>query len=261
MVSSISGTLNLFILLLLVTPGYLALRRYLNVINLRNNYNRIEMVVYSLFISICSITIIYFGYSLWLLNFPDWISIGFSIKQLFTFNSWPNIGGIIYLDEYATIEDLQKIPISGYVFIYIIHIIICICIGSIYGGYKKSGLSNEVRNPLPNDAAWEIDSRDEMRIITQTGTEIRGRNPAHVDFEHGNGVLLFSPHEIIRDPTGIKQNEIERGQHLYVPEAEVSQILFYEPKDFDPDQEKGRKRDGTATRSYLNYVDDVLPWL
>lgn len=220
MVSSISAGYDILILILLVVPGYLGIKYYISITGIHDTYNRLEYIVYSLLLSLCSITLLYSLLSL-----------------LF---AWPTLRTLLNLSGYATVENIQGIPLVGFILLYIFHSLLTLSLSKGYALYKQSDLSDEIQPPMPYDKAWDLESADEIRIKTRSDNEIIGRKLSYGDYERGRGVLVLSPERIYRNG-GDEVNRIDDGQHLYIHEDAVSQIEFFEPEEFDPDRERGEE--------------------
>lgn len=204
-VNSLGGT-TLLLFLLFIAPGLLGLKTRLWVSRRPTEYDRIDIIVFSVIFSISSLILLYLSWS---------------------YLRW----------EFITGDTVRRISLAQFLGIYILHVLQCLVIGVAAGSFAHNYIEDNRIRDLYN--SWEfafqyVHSAIDVDVKTSDGHWIRGHV---IQYETTDGVrdLILSSPRLVDSPEADKESGTPLGENVYLDEPDILRVVFHEHSDEDPD--------------------------
>ncbi|MFC6723475.1 DUF6338 family protein [Halobium palmae] len=191
-------SLSLIYALLILTPGFLALKSYRKFGKITSEIERLDKAIYTIIISGISMSVVILAYS---------------------FYSGSTIESVIN-SSYGVLE----LSVG-----FLLMVFISIIMGILAGLYLDEWVNRDV--DIRTEISWQVvvdalDEPTEVRAVMNNGHEIWGEIQVHDTDPHGQDIFLVYPQRIIRDEKGEIIYETDIGKSVFLSETEISHIYF-----------------------------------
>jgi len=240
MVSPTSLPLSLLTIILLVVPGLVGLELYYRRTSKRSNLSRTQRIVYSTFISISSIVLLYLLTPIYF----EWLD---STIQLVT--NKVNI---------ATGDEISSISIPTFTVLYLVHIFLTLGLGLVVGIVDAKYLNPDRvldRRP-PWKYAFDEAKSEEIEVVLNDGTMIRGQFNEAAWAKDEQELYIEDPEEIEYEGEDLASDPVDIGRSVLLTESAISHILFVE-EDPGVDRETDSELENQVKETLDNLLRDV----
>lgn len=203
---------SLIVLVLLLVPGLVGVELYYRRTSKRSRLSRIQLIVYSIFLSIVSIFILYLTTPIYF----DWINTGSS--------------DIAQSLDIVSESEISDVSLPVLIPLYTIHIILTLFLGFLIG-YVDDEYWNTDRvldRRAPWKYAFDETSSEEIEIVLQDGDIIRGQFNESAWSKDKRELYIEDPKQVEYDGQELISEPIELGRSLLIMESSISQVIFVE---------------------------------
>lgn len=231
------GTIGLtfFYLVLLIVPGIIGIDIYFIRSKKRNNFGRVRSIVYSVFLGLFSLVILYIITPIY---FGPVTNISDSISDFI---------GLV------TIGEISNLSLANIVSIYTIHFSLAVFIGYIVGFLDDVVLSrnkvNDRRDPWAYTFSEVAGDEERIRVITDDGDVFEGAWNERAWSKTQSDLYLEDVEQINPSVEEVHPGKIGRG--IYIHQQSVSHVIFTEQ---DPDSSSYDEEDREPSG-----IEEALP--
>ncbi|MDJ1433971.1 DUF6338 family protein [Halostagnicola sp. A-GB9-2] len=203
---------SLIAVILLLVPGIVAIEVYYRKVGMRTNLNRLQRIVFSIFLSLLSLAVLY-------------LSTGIHFETIeSSAESLANWFGILSDGQ------LLSLALPVIIAFYTIHFLFTIVLGYLFGVYRNSHtFNNQVldRRP-PWHYAFQESKSEEIEVILEDGSIIRGQfNEAAWD-KRDHDLYIEEPKEIKYAYGDGDGHTTSLGRSMLIKEPAISYVVFTE---------------------------------
>lgn len=210
--------ISLFTIILLLVPGLVGLELYYIRANKRNRISRIQWIVYSVFLSLFSLTLLYLFtpvYFNWITTKADDFSIAFNI---------------------ATEQEILGLSFFSVTVLYAFHLTLTFSLGFLAGFFEDEHINPNLvldRRP-PWEYAFKESASEQVEVSLDDETVIRGRFHEAAWDKENQDLYIEDPEEIkYKDGSEVGES-IDLGRSVLLTESAIDYVIFTEE---DPDSQ------------------------